>query len=291
MDASIHELCEDDSQYPTLLKSITYAPKLLYYRGTLPSESQPRIAIVGTRTMSVYGQRVVEMLIPPLVRAGYATVSGLAYGIDTTVHRVTLEAGGVTHAVLGCGIDDMSIYPSVNRPLAHAIIDSGGCLLSELQAGTSPRKQFFPMRNRIVAGMCKGVLVIEAPEKSGALITAFMALDENREVFAVPGPITHRNTKGTHRLLQLGAHVVTCAEDIFRVFGDDGTPAKIPSRHNSFSPDEAKIIACLKEDPVHIDTIIEQTLLDSRTINSTLGIMEMKGIIKNVGQMRYIQTA
>ena len=145
------------------------------------------------------------------------------------------------------------------------------------------------MRNRIVAGLCRGVLVIEAPEKSGALITAFIALDENRDVFAVPGPITHRNTKGTHQLLRLGAHVVTCAEDIFRVFGDDVVPAKVSQRANTFSLEEEKIMACLKEDPVHIDTIIEQTLLDSRTINSTLGIMELNGFVKKVGQMKYIR--
>ncbi|MDP2630927.1 MAG: DNA-processing protein DprA [Candidatus Uhrbacteria bacterium] len=287
------EIREDDIRYPSLLKNSKHYPKLLYYRGELPSESQPRIAIVGTRLMSVYGQRVVEMLVPPLVRAGYATVSGLAYGIDTCVHKVTLEADGVTHAVLGCGINDENIYPLQNRPLAHAIIDHGGCMLSEFAPFTSPRREFFPMRNRIVAGMCKGVIVIEAPEKSGALITAFIALDENREVFAVPGPITHRNTKGTHMLLRLGAHVVTCAEDVLRVFGDDIESQKTFSRSQRHAinllPEEEKILACFGEDPVHIDTIAEQSCLDIRTINSTLGIMELKGFVKNVGQMKYVR--
>lgn len=292
--STMSEIREDESRYPSLLKNCKNNPKLLYYRGELPAESQPRIAIVGTRLMSVYGQRVVEMLVPPLVRAGYATVSGLAYGIDTCVHKVTLDAGGVTHAVLGCGINDENIYPAVNRSLAHAIIDHGGCVLSEFAPFTTPRREFFPMRNRIVAGMCKGVIVIEAPEKSGSLITAFIALDENREVFAVPGPITHRNTKGTHRLLHLGAHVVTCAEDVLSVFGDDLGSRKSSGhskqRPANLSPEEEKIFLCLGEDPVHIDTIAEQSCLDIRTVNSTLGIMELKGFVANVGQMQYIRT-
>jgi DNA processing protein len=150
------------------------------------------------------------------------------------------------------------------------------------------------MRNRIVAGMCKGVLVIEAPEKSGSLITAFSALDENREVFAVPGPITHRNTKGTHKLLGLGAHVVTCADDVLRVFGDDisATPASRQSKlfSGNITPDEEKILASFHEGPLHVDGIAEQSRLDIRTIHSTLGVMELKGIVKNVGQMKYIRT-
>ncbi|MBI4599532.1 DNA-protecting protein DprA [Candidatus Uhrbacteria bacterium] len=293
--STICELREDESIYPTLLKQSRNYPKVLYYRGVIPSESQPRIAIVGTRVMSVYGQRVVEMLVPPLVRAGYATVSGLAYGVDSAVHKVTIDAGGVTHAVLGCGIDDESIYPSVHRPLAHAIIDNGGCVLSEFPPGTRPRREFFPMRNRIVAGMCKGVLVIEAPEKSGTLITAFIALDENREVFAVPGPITHRNTKGTHKLLRLGAHIVTSAEDILNVFGDTAahgiSPKKRGGSAGALSAEEEKIIACLGDEPIHIDTIMEQARLDIRAINSTLGVMELKGYVRNIGQMKYIRQA
>jgi len=291
--SAIGEVLRDDPSYPALLAHTARPPARLYYRGILPSETQPLIAVVGTRTMSVYGQRVVETLIPPLVRAGYAIVSGLAYGIDACVHKTTLEAGGVTHTVLGSGVDEGSIYPAAHRSLARAIVEQGGCILSEFAPGTTPRKQFFPMRNRIVAGMCRGVVVVEAPERSGALITAFQALDENREVFAVPGPITHRNTRGTHMLIRLGAHIVTEAADIFRGLGDDehtGRKSEVSVRARAeLSEIETKILDCINEEPVHIDAFEKETLLDIQTINSTLGIMELKGVIKNVGQMNYIR--
>lgn len=278
----------DDDGYPPLLRQSARPPKLLYYRGSLPLPAGRILAVVGTRRMSVIGRRSCEAIVPALARAGYTIVSGLAYGLDTHAHLQTLANKGIAIGVLANGLDDESIYPRENRPLVHRIIESGGCVVSEFPPGTTPRREFFPQRNRIVAGMSHGVLVIEAPEKSGTLITAFRALHENREVLAVPGPITHPTFAGTNRLLKLGAHVITSADDVFNVFGDsfDRTEGERIDT-GSLSEHERCILACVEREVFHSDEIADQTNLDIRTVHSTLGMLELKGIVRSEGNGRY----
>lgn len=289
MNASISTVCSEDPDYPALLRHISSPPKLLYYRGSLPIRAHRILGVVGTRRMSVIGRRSCEAIVPALARAGYAIVSGLAYGLDTHAHEQTLANKGLAVGVLANGLDDESIYPRENRPLVHRIIESGGCVLSEFPPGTSPRREFFPQRNRIVAGMSHGVLVIEAPEKSGTLITAFCALHENREVLAVPGPITHPTFSGTNILLKKGAHVVTCANDVFEVFGDEPPEAHtLFGLNTQLSDCERRICAVIATDPLHCDDIAQRTNLDIRTVHSTLGSMELKGVIQSDGYGRFV---
>ncbi|MBI4252652.1 DNA-protecting protein DprA [Candidatus Uhrbacteria bacterium] len=280
----------DDPEYPALLRQSACPPKTLYCRGSIPLPLGRILGVVGTRKMSVIGRRSCEAIIPSLARAGYTIVSGLAYGVDALAHQQTVDNKGIAVGVLANGLDDESIYPRENRPLVHRIIESGGCVLSEFPAGTRPRREFFPQRNRIVAGMSHGILVIEAPEKSGTLITAFRALHENREVLAVPGPITHPTFAGANRLLQLGAHVITSAEDVFNVFGDsllskDGERVD----PDSLSEQERVIFECIAREVFHLDEIADQTKLDIRTVHSTLGTMELKGLIQSMGNGRFIK--
>ncbi len=283
----------DDPSYPFLLSKSSKPPALLYYRGEIPGEDDGSIvfAVVGTRKATQYGMRAIEVIIPPLVDERFVIVSGLAYGIDTHVHNATIENGGITCAVLGSGVDDKSIYPSENHRLVQKMIEQGGCLMSEYPVGTRPQKEHFPLRNRIVAGMSHGVLVIEAPERSGALITAYLALEQNREVFAIPAPITAQNSKGTNSLLKLGAHVVTEARDILRVFGLDEPDIKITQKKlELFNETEKNIYTLLSSEPMHVDEMCTRLCLDIQTVNSTLGVMELNGFIKNVGHVRYVRS-
>ncbi|MGD2215820.1 MAG: DNA-processing protein DprA [Gemmatimonadales bacterium] len=200
--------------YPTALRRLPQPPPILHVRGRVELLERTAIAVVGTRAHSVYGRDATVAFVVGLVRAGYAIVSGLARGIDSIAHRTALEVGGDTVAVLGTGIDVP--YPPEHEELFRAIAERG-CLVSEFPPGTPPHKWHFPRRNRIIAGLARGVLVVEAPEKSGALITAHYALDEGKEVFAVPGPIHNRSSCGPNRLIQDGAALVTSAADILRV--------------------------------------------------------------------------
>lgn len=202
-----------DSAYPASLKQIYAPPALLYIRGRLTPEDNISVAIVGTRKMSAYGQQTTNLLAKGLCQEKITIVSGLAKGIDAVAHQTALAHGGRTIAVLGSAIDQKNIYPPANRALAEKIVGDGA-LLSEFPLGTLPVAQNFPQRNRIVAGLTLGTVVVEAPERSGALITARYALEQNREVFAVPGPITALNSFGPHQLIKQGAKPVTCATDI-----------------------------------------------------------------------------
>lgn len=287
---SIQTIRIEDPEYPELLRHISSPPSMLYYRGILAKPQKRMLAVVGTRRMSVLGRRACDAIIPPLSVAGYVIISGLAYGIDTCSHAAALDARGITWTVLANGVDDNSIYPRENLPLVYRIIESGGCVFSEFPPGTTPRKEYFPQRNRIVSGMSHGVLVIEAPLQSGAMITAFQALNENREVLAVPGPITHPTFEGTNMLLKKGAHVVTCANDVFDVFGDEQPePQETVGMPDNFSEEERIILACIATDPLHIDTIAERANLDIRTVHSTLGSMELKGIVISAGSGQYVK--
>lgn len=281
--ASLYTITQADLAYPSILKTITPAPQKLYIRGTLPDPARPTIAIVGTRRFTKYGKEWTERIAANLVRAGVIIVSGLARGIDTTAHLSAVEAGVPTIAVLGSGIDDESIYPRQNVDLAHRILDTGGCLVSEYPEGTEGTYYTFPERNRIIAGLSLGVLVTEAPIKSGALITARHALDYNREVFAIPHPLGYFTGEGCNELLSQGAHFVQSARDILEVL-------EIPvlEETRGYTPQnetEAKLLAALAREPMHIDALIAVTGISSTDAITTLTILELKGVVKNIGEM------
>ncbi len=209
----IDKITIKDNNYPRLLKEIYDPPEQLYITGELKAKEKYPLAVVGTRKMSDYGKRVTVFLVKGLVKAGFTIISGLALGIDGLAHQTALDAGGRTIAVLGSGLD--IIYPPEHKKLAADIIKSGGAVISEYPPGARPSRRTFPARNRIVAGLSLAVLVIEAPEKSGALITAKVALDQGREVLAVPGNIYNPNSIGCHKLIKMGAKAVTNPEDVF----------------------------------------------------------------------------
>ena len=199
------------SDYPAALRFLPHPPSVLFARGRLDLLARPGIAVVGTRGASAYGRDATATLTAGLVGVGYTIISGLARGIDSVAHRSALDLGGDTVAVLGTGLD--VAYPPENRGMIDELAERG-CILSEFPPGTQPRKHHFPQRNRLIAGLARAVVVVEAGERSGALITAEYALEEGKEVFAVPGPIHHEGSRGTHRLIRDGAALVTCAADI-----------------------------------------------------------------------------
>lgn len=279
----------DDARYSRLLKEIYNPPWLLYYKGNIEINNDFTLGVVGTRKHSAYGQQVAESITRDLVNNNLTIVSGLALGIDSIAHETTIKNGGRTIAVLGTGLDRQSIYPSSNRYLFDQIILSGGGVISEFPSRTQPLRYNFPLRNRIISGLSLGVLVVEAREKSGALITSNLALEHNREVFAVPGSIYSETSKGPNKIIKLGAQAVTSAEDIVEALNLKQATSYIESKKIiPDSPEEEKILEHLSHEPIHIDDLIRLTRLDTSTINSTLTIMEMKGTVRNLGGMRYV---
>ncbi|MEI6288622.1 MAG: DNA-processing protein DprA [bacterium] len=278
-----------DEEYPWRLKQIYDAPPILFYRGSLDCLSRTCIAVVGTRKYSPYGEQVTEEITAGLCRHGLTIVSGLALGIDALAHQVTLKNNGLTAGILGSSVDWQNVYPSSNRYLAQKIIDSGGIVASEYPINTSPAKYTFPERNRIVSGLSWGVLVIEAPESSGALITAKIALEQNREVLAVPGNIFNHNSVGTNNLIKQGAKVITKAEDVLEEL-DINTLEQLPllQPEIKISPDEQEILKLLSKEPTHIDNLAKTSKIRINVLLSTLTMLEMKGVIKDMGGKNYI---
>jgi len=269
-----------DKNYPKSLKEIKNPPEFLYYLGeVLPKENC--LAIVGTRRCSFYGKEIALEIAGELAEAGLTIVSGLAPGIDTFVHRSVVERKKRTIAVLGTGIDEKSIYPKENLKLAKKILETGGCLISEYPAGAPGSKFTFPQRNRIISGLSLGVLVIEAKEKSGALITADYALKQNRKVLAVPGPIHSLNSKGCHYLIKTGAKLVENANDILKELNlPKLTSPELGAGENE---EENLILNALKEGALDIDKIIEKTKLSAQKVVSTLANLEIQGKVRNLG--------
>lgn len=287
-------LSKSDPSYPKLLQEAPDSPYILYVRGTYDwSCPRPLVAIVGSRKYTSYGERVAYRLGEDLARSGCIVVSGLAYGIDALAHEASLEAGMETIAVMGNGLDDASLYPRNNVTLARRIAEHGA-LVSEYPPGTPANTYTFPMRNRIIAGMSLGVVVIEAAEESGSLITARLALDYNREVFAIPGSIFSPVSTGTNRLIREGAKIVTSVSDILEEF-----PALMPTAQPGdtaatrasagLSPEEQKVLHCLSHEPLHVDKIIQAATLETAAVSSILSMLEIKGLVKNVGGMNYIK--
>jgi len=285
--AGVRVLTWDDPAYPQRLLNIYDPPFVLYVRGELRPEDDWAVAIVGTRGASVYGLEAARRLAGDLAAAGATIISGLARGIDAQAHRAALDAGGRTLAVLGSSVD--VIYPSDNRKLAQDVI-ANGALLSEYALGTQPEASNFPPRNRIVSGLSRGVIVIEAGEQSGALITARFAAEQGRDVFAVPGSIFARNSQGTNRLIRDGATPITSANDVLEALNLKAVPQQVATQM-LFPTDEteARLLDKLSEEPVHVDEVSRSTGLPIATVTSTLALMELKGLVRQAGGMTYVR--
>lgn len=284
--SGINILLPESPEYPALLREISDPPQVLFCRGNLSALRSP-LAVVGTRKITNYGKRVTEEIVTPLAKTGVSIVSGLALGIDAAAHWAAIKASGHTVAVLGSGIDDYSIYPATNKRLALEILASGGAIISEFAPGALSLKHHFPIRNRIIAGMTLGTLIIEADLDSGSLITARAALGENREVFAVPGDIFKDTSRGSNNLLKMGARVTSSAEDVAAVLEVeiDNPREALPIPD---TPEEAAVILVLKTEPLHIDAIAKESRLDISTVSAMLTILEMKGAVKHLGGMNYV---
>lgn len=281
-----------DSRYPSILSKIYDPPPFLWMRGNILPEDVHAIAIVGTRKATDYGRRATEHLTKELVEHGYTIVSGLAYGIDITAHRTALDVGGRTIAVLGSGVD--RIYPSAHKDVVTRIIDENrGAVVSEFPMGAKPDAKNFPRRNRIIAGMSEGVIVAEARESGGALITAFEALEQNREVFAVPSPF-YSEMKGTNNLIRNGhAALVTSASDVltelgvFRTNGDAATSMQQSEKPPDLNSAEEKLYGALGTEPVHLDALCEQTGLDAPSALVYLLNLEFRGLVRQLAGKQF----
>src|SRR3989344_1191523 len=274
-----------DPRYPLLLRELPDMPEELYIRGTLPDLARPALAIVGTRRLTAYGKEWTERITNDLAQADMLIISGMARGIDAIGHRAALLHNVPTIAVLGTGCDDESIFPQEHLPLTHEIIENGGCLISEYPPGTHGSKMTFPERNRIIAGLTLGTLVTEAPVGSGALITAEFALDYNREVFTIPHPLGNWSGEGCNNLLHDGAHLVRSAQDIFDVLRLEINKDKKTIKGTNET--ETKILAALSHEPLHVDALILATGLSSRDLATALSLLELRGAVKNVGEMKF----
>jgi DNA processing protein len=270
-----------DEDYPPLLREIHAPPAVLYYHGALPSAAL--ISIVGTRRITPYGRNVTAELVRGLVNAGLGVVSGLAYGIDVAAHRATLDAGGIAAAVIASPVN--RIQPTAHANIGTEIIDKGGTILSEYPPGTTTQRVFFPIRNRIIAGLCRAVIVVEAGEKSGALITASQALSENRDVFSVPGNVNSESSKGTNALIRMGAALIRNSDDVLEALGYavNAKPRKAPV---PTGPIEESLFRALAE-PSHFDKLVEKTGLPPQELGSLLTLMEVEGKIRHLGANMY----
>ncbi len=271
-----------DPGYPPLLKAISRPPPLLYYRGTWFEGEQPALAIVGSRRCTAYGREVTRRLAKELAVLGFTVVSGMALGVDTEAHRGALESGGRTIAVLGCGVD--ICYPSSAARL-KAQIAVGGVVTSEFPLGTAPLPQHFPQRNRIISGLSLGTVVVEAPAKSGALITANYACEQNREVFAVPGNVNSPYSRGCHRLIKEGACLVETVEDILAelTIGPVAVPLPDPATTKiNLPPGEQEILNLIPYQPVSLDWLVRESGLSVEQAGVLVLSLELKGFLRQL---------
>ncbi len=264
--------------YPESLKPYPYSPPILYVWGNSEALHQPGLAIVGSRRATSYGKRIARLLATEFARQGLGVISGGARGIDTVAHRAALAAQGTTVVVLGSGLDRP--YPAENRKLFREVVERGGCVITEFPFGTKPHAEHFPQRNRIISALSMGVIVVEAGQTSGALITARWAADQGKEVFAVPGPMDSPLSQGTHRLIQMGAHLISKPEDIFEELG-------LPTQKERpelplLSPQEWKVFRALGAEPQHLDTLAEVLEIPPFELLGTLLALELKGVIQQL---------
>jgi len=278
-----------DALYPENLKTIHYPPPVLYFKGTIKESDKNSISIVGSRKATYYGKMVAEKLSKDLSLAGLTIISGMARGIDTAAHKGVLSVNGRTIAVLGCGIDH--IYPPENRRLAQEI-EASGAVISEFSLSTLPERQNFPRRNRVISGLSLGTVVVEAAEKSGALITADFALDQGREVFAIPGNINSPLSNGSHNLIKQGAKLVNNYQDILEeihtVLPKITTVKEIAIKDASLGEKEKKIYRLITKEPIQIDEIIETSKLSAGKVSEILLNLELKDLIKEIEGKRFI---
>ena len=295
LDAKVAELeqhgvrmvCWDSADYPAPLRHIPTSPPTLYIKGDLHESDRWAIAIVGTRKLTEYGRQITREITTGLVRRSITIVSGLARGIDSIAHQVAVDMGGRTIAVLGSGIDQ--IYPPENRRLAEKIANGRGAIISEYALGVPPEAKNFPPRNRIISALSLGSAVIEAGYPSGALITARFAAEQGRNIFAVPGNINSPASKGTNKLIQEGAKLITSAKDILDelqleyVEEQQALQLSLPD-----SAEEAALVPHLINTPIHVDELSRATGLPAALVTSTLTMMELKGMVQQVGGMQYV---
>lgn len=284
--SEIHLLTWDDDLYPRSLREIDQSPPVLYLRGQLSSLDFPIIAIVGTRRITQYGRQVAKELAAELAQRGITVVSGLARGVDAAAHQAAMDAGGSTLAVLGSGIDQ--IYPPEHRKMAERMTENGA-VISDYPPGTLPEAGNFPPRNRIISGLSRAVVIVEAGEKSGALITAAYAAEQGKEVFAVPAGIYAPQSRGCNKLIQQGAHIYLNTQEIFdlldltKVDGFKSARSVLPA-----DATEAQLYSLLGREPLHVDELRLISGLPVEVVSSSLTMMELKGMVRQVGSMRYI---
>ena len=276
----------EDEAYPQRLKEIDQPPPVLYIRGEYLPDDLYAVAIVGTRRVTAYGRQITEELAAYLATNGITVISGLARGVDGIAHQTALKAGGRTIGVLGSGVD--KIYPPEHRGLAEKIMERGA-IISDYAPGTAPDASNFPPRNRIVSGLSLAVVVVEAGETSGALITAEFAAEQGREVFAVPGSILAPQSKGTNKLIQNGALPLLSVNDLMQALnltrmGEQKAARKIIPTDET----EARLMEVLSDEPLHVDEIRNQTELPIEKVSATLALMELKGMVRQVGGMSYV---
>jgi DNA processing protein len=276
----------EDETYPQRLKEIDQPPPVLYIRGAYLPDDLFAVAIVGTRRVTAYGRQITEELAAYLAANGITVISGLARGVDGIAHQTALKAGGRTLGVLGSGVD--KIYPPEHRGLAEKMIERGA-IISDYAPGTPPDAANFPPRNRIVSGLSLAVVVVEAGETSGALITAEFAAEQGREVFAVPGSILAPQSKGTNKLIQNGALPLLSVNDLMQALnltrmGEQKAARKVIPADET----EARLMGVLSDEPLHVDEIRNQTELPIEKVSATLALMELKGMVRQVGGMNYV---
>jgi len=284
MPSPITSITIDHKYYPPLLRHIFDPPPLLYVWGNAEILAKDCFAIVGTRAHTDYGKRSAEDLTRAVARAGFAIISGMALGIDSIAHMTALEEKAPTIAVLGGGLSEQRWYPPQNRKLAHRILDAGGALISEQEPDVRAQIFTFPKRNRIISGIAKGVLVVEGDIKSGTMITAKSALEQGREVFAVPGSIYATKSGGTNYLIQKGAKLVSKPEDILEEYGIFTQTSEIKADN----PQEAAILKVLAQEALSPDEIIRESGLDTSIATATLMVMEMNKKVRNLGNNKFV---
>lgn len=287
--AGVDVLTWADDDYPENMRPIDGAPPVLYVQGRLEALDRWSVAVVGTRRASAYGREIAHKLARDLARHGVTVVSGLALGVDAVAHRAALEAGGRTIAVLGSGVDQ--IYPAQNRDIVKQLLaNDAGAVVSEYPLGTKPEARNFPPRNRIISALSRAVIVIEAGKRSGALITASMAAEQGRDVFAVPGSILHPGSVGCNQLIQKGATPLLSIDDVLEELSLSNLHEK-RAAHETVPPDplEARLLEQLSAEPRHVDDLVRQSAFTTAQISSLLTIMELKGLVRQVGAMLYVR--
>lgn len=288
LEHSVHLVSYQDEEYPPLLAEIPEAPTLLFVQGQLTRDDDLAVAIVGTRKATPYGLKNARRLGHDLAQRGFTIVSGMALGIDAEAHEGALEAGGRAVAVMATGAD--ITYPPQHRALRQRLAESGA-VLTEFAFGSKPTRYAFPIRNRIISGLTLGTVVVEAPAQSGALITAHHALDQGREVFAVPGSIDNPAARGAHQLLKEGAHLVEVAEDVVEGLGIMLTV--VPTREQrppvELTQAEQQVYDTLGSQPLRVDQLTERVGLDTAQVSATLMLLEVKGLARRFAGGTYLR--